>query len=60
METLIQPKILKGFRDFLPESEIQRSLLIEKLTGVSLLSAFAFAVVSVTTRAKSVVSVMNA
>ena len=32
METLIQPKILKGFRDFLPESEIQRSLLIEKLT----------------------------
>ena len=32
METLIQPKILKGFRDFLPESEIERSLLIEKLT----------------------------
>ena len=32
METLIQPKILKGFRDFLPEAEIQRSLLIEKLT----------------------------
>ncbi|MBO7484593.1 MAG: histidine--tRNA ligase [Spirochaetaceae bacterium] len=34
MDTLIQPKVLKGFRDFLPEAEIQRTLLIEKLTGV--------------------------
>lgn len=29
---LIQPKILKGFRDFLPQDEILRSTLIEKLT----------------------------
>lgn len=34
MESLIQPKILKGFRDFLPEAEITRSTLIEKLTNV--------------------------
>ena len=34
METLIQPKILKGFRDFLPAAEIQRAALIEKLTEV--------------------------
>ena len=34
MDNLIQPKVLKGFRDFLPEAEIQRTLLIEKLTGV--------------------------
>lgn len=32
MDTLIQPKILKGFRDFLPQDEILRSGLIEKLT----------------------------
>ncbi len=32
MSTLIQPKILKGFRDFLPEAEITRADLIEKLT----------------------------
>lgn len=32
MDTLIQPKVLKGFRDYLPEAEIQRSILIEKLT----------------------------
>lgn len=32
METFIQPKILKGFRDFLPQNEILRSDLIEKLT----------------------------
>lgn len=32
METLIQPKVLKGFRDFLPEAEIKRTLLQEKLT----------------------------
>lgn len=29
---LIQPKILKGFRDFLPQDEILRSDLIEKIT----------------------------
>lgn len=34
METLIQPKVLKGFRDSLPQAEIQRSDLIEKLTKV--------------------------
>jgi len=34
METLIQPKVLKGFRDFLPKAEIQRASLIEKLTSV--------------------------
>lgn len=33
MATLIQPKILKGFRDFLPDAEIKRALLIEKLTA---------------------------
>ncbi len=31
MNTLIQPKILKGFRDFLPDVEIKRALLSEKL-----------------------------
>ena len=33
MENLIQPKVLKGFRDFLPQDEILRSDLIEKLTA---------------------------
>ncbi|MFI3257211.1 MAG: ATP phosphoribosyltransferase regulatory subunit, partial [Spirochaetales bacterium] len=33
MDKLIQPKVLKGFRDFLPEAELRRALLIEKLTG---------------------------
>ena len=33
MDTLIQPKVLKGFRDFLPQDEILRSGLIEKLTA---------------------------
>lgn len=32
MDTLIQPRILKGFRDFLPAAEIQRADLIEKIT----------------------------
>lgn len=32
MADLIQPKILKGFRDFLPQEEILRSSLIEKIT----------------------------
>ncbi len=34
MDTIIQPRILKGFRDFLPASEIQRADLIEKITEV--------------------------
>ncbi len=32
MPQIIQPRILKGFRDFLPEQEIPRAVLIEKLT----------------------------
>ena len=32
MNNLIQPKILKGFRDSLPDSEIIRASLIEKIT----------------------------
>lgn len=32
MNTLIQAKVLKGFRDFLPNQEIKRALLVEKLT----------------------------
>lgn len=32
MDALIQPKILKGFRDFLPQDEILRSTLTEKIT----------------------------
>lgn len=32
MSDLIQPKVLKGFRDFMPSDEILRSDLIEKLT----------------------------
>ena len=34
MNNLIEPKILKGFRDFLPAQEIQRVKLQEKLTTV--------------------------
>ncbi len=34
MDKLIQPRILKGFRDFLPNAELKRALLIETLTGV--------------------------
>ncbi len=34
MANLIQPRILKGFRDFLPNAELKRALLIETLTGV--------------------------
>jgi len=33
MADLIQPRVLKGFRDFLPVNEIERALLVEKLTG---------------------------
>ena len=31
METLIEPRVLKGFRDFLPEAEITRRNIIEKI-----------------------------
>lgn len=34
MADLIQPKVLKGFRDILPAAEIQRSALQEKITKV--------------------------
>ena len=34
MSELIQPKVLKGFRDFLPHDEIRRALLIETVTTV--------------------------
>ena len=40
MSTLIQPKILKGFRDFLPDAEIKRALLVEKLVKVFRSSGF--------------------
>ncbi|AEF84774.1 histidine--tRNA ligase [Treponema primitia ZAS-2] len=31
MASIIEPKILKGFRDFLPEAEIERRNLVEKI-----------------------------
>ena len=34
MSDLIQPKVLKGFRDFLPADEIERDLLMERLVKV--------------------------
>ena len=34
MSDLIQPKVLKGFRDFLPADEIERALLMERLVKV--------------------------
>lgn len=40
MSDLIQPKVLKGFRDILPVNEIQRSSLIEKITEVYRSSGF--------------------
>ena len=40
MSTLIEPKILKGFRDFLPHEEIRRGLLIETVTGIFRKSGF--------------------
>lgn len=40
MAELIQPRVLKGFRDFLPASEIERALLIEKLTATFRSSGF--------------------
>ncbi len=33
MSDLIQPRVLKGFRDFLPQAEMQRADLLEKLTA---------------------------
>ncbi len=40
MNNLIQPKILKGFRDSLPNDEIERALLTEKLVKVFRNSGF--------------------
>ncbi len=34
MQNIIEPRVLKGFRDYLPEAEIERSALIETLTRV--------------------------
>ena len=34
MDNLIQPRVLKGFRDFLPQAEIARADLTEKITKV--------------------------
>lgn len=34
MADLIQPRVLKGFRDFLPSAEIERADLMEKITHV--------------------------
>jgi histidyl-tRNA synthetase len=31
MSTIIEPRVLKGFRDFLPPAEIERRLLVEKI-----------------------------
>ena len=36
MDTLIQPRILKGFRDYLPDAEIQRALLAVSYTHLTL------------------------
>ena len=40
MANLIQPRVLKGFRDFLPTQEIQRALLVETLTETFRSSGF--------------------
>lgn len=40
MADLIQPRVLKGFRDFLPAQEIERALLIERLTATFRASGF--------------------
>lgn len=40
MTELIQPRVLKGFRDFLPAAEIERALLIETLTDTFRASGF--------------------
>ena len=31
MSSIIKPRVLKGFRDFLPENEIERKAIIKKL-----------------------------
>lgn len=33
MSDIIQPRVLKGFRDFLPQAEMERSALLEALTS---------------------------
>jgi histidyl-tRNA synthetase len=33
MSDIIQPRVLKGFRDILPEAEIERADMMERLTG---------------------------
>lgn len=33
MSDIIQPRVLKGFRDFLPEAEIERAAMMEKLAN---------------------------
>jgi len=40
MSELIQPRVLKGFRDALPREEIARALLVERLTRVFRLYGF--------------------
>jgi len=40
MAELIQPRVLKGFRDFLPAAEIERALLVETLTSTFRSSGF--------------------
>lgn len=40
MKNKIQPKILKGFRDFLPDETLKRNLIIEKLKNVFELYGF--------------------
>lgn len=40
MSTLIEPRVLKGFRDFLPAQEIERALLMERLTAQFRLHGF--------------------
>jgi histidyl-tRNA synthetase len=34
MSEIIEPRVLKGFRDYLPEAEIERKALLETLEGV--------------------------
>ena len=40
MKDLIEPRVLKGFRDFLPEKEAQRLAILRKLEDVFRLSGF--------------------
>ena len=34
MSSIIKPRVLKGFRDFLPENEIERKSIISKLERI--------------------------